>query len=119
MEFLRLVLLFVHLVAMAGLIGALLAQVQSGVREVTSVIVNSARVAFVAGLLLVGVLEGTDGVDVDHAKVGVKLVIGLVVVGLLESNRKKASFADAMYYAALGLSVLNVAVAVFWSSVHA
>lgn len=113
MEFLRHLLLFIHFVSFAALLGSLLGQINSPERVVNTVTAWGARLALLAGLLLVGVLEADD-FDVNHAKVGTKLVIALVVVGLVEANRKRGKLADGLYFGLIGLTALNVAVAVFW-----
>ncbi|WP_278258903.1 hypothetical protein [Nocardioides convexus] len=71
METLRLILLIVHILGFSALIGGLLAQVGPGEKKVTGVMRDGIGTAFLAGLLLVGVLEGGDD-PVNHAKVGVK-----------------------------------------------
>lgn len=118
METLRLVLLFLHILGFAALIGGLLVQARSSEKSVNAAMRDGAGTAFLAGLALVGVLEAGD-TDVDHAKVGVKLVIGLVVLGLVMANLRKPRIPDGLYWGLLALSVANVAVAVFWSPVHA
>ncbi|MFT4009891.1 MAG: hypothetical protein QM655_07580 [Nocardioidaceae bacterium] len=114
MDFVRHLLLFGHLVAIAALVGSLLTQWSATERPVGVVTVWGARLAFLFGLLLVGVLEADDDVEVDHNKVAVKLIVALVVVALLEANRKKPSLSQALYSTVLGLAVVNVGVAVFW-----
>jgi hypothetical protein len=78
---------------------------------------DGAGTAFVAGIAAVGVLEADDA-DVNHAKVGVKLLIGLVVLALVMANTRKEKISSALFGTILGLTVVNVAVAVFWSSAH-
>ncbi|MBD8868603.1 hypothetical protein [Nocardioides donggukensis] len=117
METLRLVLLFVHILGFAALIGGLLVQVGAAEKAVNPAMRDGAGTAFLAGLALVGVLEAGDA-EVDHAKVGVKLVVGLVVLGLVMANLRKPRIPDGLFYGLLALSVLNVAVAVFWSTAH-
>lgn len=116
MDIVRQLLLVVHLVAFAALLGGLLGQAKATQKAVHLSTIWGARVAFLAGLLLVGVLESGD-TEVNHAKVGVKLLIGLAVVGLLEARRKKG-LSDPLYWVAVGLTVANVLVAVLWSSAH-
>ncbi|RJS46507.1 hypothetical protein [Nocardioides cavernaquae] len=116
MDLLRQLLLVVHLVAFAALLGGLLGQAKATQKAVHQSTLWGARIAFLAGLLLVGVLEGGDA-DVDHTKVAVKLVIGFAVVGLLEARSKKG-LTDVLYWVAVGLTVANVAVAVLWTSAH-
>lgn len=118
MEILRLILLAVHLLAFAALAGGLFAQLSSAERTITQVIRWGARLAFLAGLLLVGVLEADEDITVNHAKVGIKLVVGLVILALAEANGRKPKISNGLYYALLGLTVVNVVVALFVSPTH-
>ena len=118
MDLIRQILLFVHILGFAALLGGLLVQLSGTERRVNSAIRDGSGTAFLAGLALVGVLEAGDG-DVNHAKVGVKLVIGLVVLVLVMANLRKERIADGLFFGILALTVLNIGVAVFWSSVHA
>ena len=117
MEFLRLVLLLLHVLGFAALIGGLLVQLGNAEKRVLGVMRDGIGTAFLAGLGLVGVLEAGDD-PVDHGKVGVKLLIGLVVLVLVMANMRKPRIPDGLFYALLLLSVANVAVAIFWSPVH-
>lgn len=118
METLRLVLLFVHILGFAALLGGLLVQVREETKRVNPLMRDGSGTAFLAGLLLVGVLEAGDG-DVDHAKIGVKFAIGLVILVLVMANTRKPSIPQGLYFALLGLTLVNIAVAVFWSPAHA
>lgn len=117
MDILRQFLLFVHILGFAALLGGLLAQVRAPGRRVNSLMRDGAGTAFLAGLALVGVLEAGDDA-VNHAKVGVKLLIGLVVLVLVMVNLRKERIGDGLYFGILALTVINIGVAVFWSSVH-
>lgn len=116
-ETLRLVLLFLHVLGFAALIGGLLVQAREPEKKVNSAMRDGAGTAFVAGLLLVGVLEADD-VPVDNAKIAVKFVIALVILVLVMANIRKPRLPDGLYWALLALSVANVAVAIFWSPAH-
>lgn len=116
-EILRLVLLFLHVLGFAALLGGLLVQLREPTRRVTWLVRDGAGTAFVAGLLLVGVLEAGDE-PVDHAKVGVKLLVGLVVLVLAMTNLRKERVSNAVHGAMLALTVLNIAVAIFWAPAH-
>lgn len=118
MEIARLVLLFIHILGFAALLGGLLVQVSANERTVNSAMRDGAGTAFLAGLLLVGVLEAGDDA-VDHAKVGVKFAIGLVILVLVMANMRKPRIPAGLYFGLLALTVANIAVAVFWSPVHA
>lgn len=117
METLRLILLFVHILGFAALFGGLLVQGRETDKKVNGPMRDGAGTAFLAGLALVGVLEAGDG-DVNHAKIGAKLVVGLVILALVMANVRKPKIADNLYYALIGLTVLNIAIAVFWSPAH-
>jgi len=117
MEILRLVLLFVHILGFAALIGGLLVQAREPQKSVNAAMRDGAGTAFLAGLLLVGVLEAGDA-DVDHVKIGVKFAVGLVILVLVMANIRKPSIPQGLYVGILALSVLNVALAVFWSPAH-
>ena len=117
METVRLILLFVHVLGFAALLGGLLVQLRTPERRVNELVRDGSGTAFLAGLALVGVLEAGDE-PVNHAKIGVKLLVGLVVLVLAMANVRKERIADGVYYALLGLTVANIAVAIFWSPAH-
>jgi hypothetical protein len=116
MEFLRHVLLVVHLLGFAALFGGLLIQARAPEKTVNALMRDGAGTAFVAGLLLVGVLEA-DG-SPDHAKIAVKAIIGLVILVLVMANLRKERIATGLWALILLLTVANVCVAIFWSPVH-
>jgi|SRR5829696_8639000 len=117
METLRLVLLFVHILGFAALLGGLLVQVREETKSVNPLMRDGAGSAFVAGLLLVGVLQAGDG-DVNQAKIGVKFAIALVILVLVMVNMRKPSIPQGLYLGLLVLTLANIAVAVFWSPAH-
>lgn len=117
METLRLVLLFIHVLGFAALLGGLLVQLSDSERTVNGLMRDGAGTAFVAGLLLVGVLESLG--DPNHAKIAVKFGIALVILVLVMANLRKPRIPDGLYYGLLALTVVNIAVAVFWSPAHA
>jgi len=118
METLRLVLLFVHVLGFAALFGGMVAQLRTAEKAVNPAMRDGAGTAFLAGLLLVGVLEATDGYEPDHVKIGVKFAIGLVVLVLVMANLRKPRIPDGLFYGLLGLTTLNIALAIFWSPTH-
>jgi hypothetical protein len=118
METLRLVLLFLHVLGFAALLGGLLVQVREPTKQVNAAMRDGAGTAFLMGLLLVGVLEAGDGA-VDHVKVGVKFAIGLVILVLVMANMRKPRIPTGLYLGLLVLTVANIAVAIFWTPTHA
>ncbi len=118
METLRLILLILHILGFSALIGGLLVQAGPGEKRVSSAMRDGIGTAFVAGIALVGVLEAGDDA-VNHAKVAVKGVIGLVLLVLVMANTRKERIPQGLWIGLLVLSVVNVCVAVLWSPVHA
>ena len=114
MEFVRQLLLFLHFVGLASLFGGFLTQLSADTKRVSPAMLHGALTQLVSGLALVGVLEGMDK-DVDHAKIGVKLLVVLVILVLLWVNRAKPAISKGVYFAIGGLTALNIAVAVFWT----
>ncbi len=114
MSFLRDVLLFLHLIGMAALFGGLFVQVRAEPRVVNNAMFHGILTQLVTGLLLVGVLEGMPDEHVDNAKIGVKLVVALVIGVLVLVNRRKPVLPNRLYLGLLGLTVVNIGVAVFW-----
>ena len=113
MDIVRDLLLFLHFIGLAALFGGLFTQLKASPRVVNAAMWHGALTQLVTGLLLVGLLE-MDDADVNHAKVGVKLVVALVIAALIFVNRKKQSLPDGLFFGLLGLTALNIAVAVFW-----
>jgi hypothetical protein len=117
MDLARLILLFVHILGFAALFGGLVVQARDVEKRVNGAMRDGAGTAVLAGLLLVGVLEAGDA-DVDHVKIGVKLVVGLVILGLVMANTRKPSIPQGLWAGLLLLTVVNIGVAVFWSPAH-
>ena len=117
MEILRLVLLFLHVLGFAALFGGLVVQARNSEKSVNAAMRDGVGTAFLAGLLLVGVLESGDD-PVNHAKIGVKFAIGLVLLVLVMANSRKPTIPQGLWAGLLLLSIANIAVAIFWSPVH-
>ncbi len=111
METLRDVLLVVHLLGFGALFGGLLVQARETDKRVNGAMRDGVGTAVLAGLALVGVLEAGD-TEVDHVKVGIKLAVGVVLLGLVMANVRKPSIPQGLWVALLALTVLNVGVAV-------
>ena len=117
MEILRLVVLVLHILGFAALIGGLLAQAGAPHKRVNGAMRDGIGTAFVTGLALVGILEADDE-PVNYAKITVKLLIGLVLLVLVMANTRKELIPRGLWVGLLALSVTNVVIAVVWSPVH-
>jgi hypothetical protein len=111
MEIFKHFLEFLHFLGFSALIGGALAQIRAPEKTVTRVMMDGAWTQLATGLLLVAVNEP----DVNHAKVGIKLLVLLVIVYFLFTNRNK-KLASNVFLTVLGLSIFNMALAIFWVS---
>lgn len=120
MAFLYDVLLVLHFLGLASLIGGFLVQIKTTPRVINNAMFHGALLQLITGLLLVGLrypLNSSDPAEwakPDNGKIGVKLVVLLVILGLIVANRKKDQITNAVWGLIGGLSILNVVVAVFW-----
>jgi hypothetical protein len=123
METLRLLLVVLHILGLAVIIGPFLFQVSRKADFDTALMRIGAVTQLVTGLALVGVLEAGDA-DVDHARIGVKLVVGVLVLAAVWMAFRKQAAAVAggpakaplpWFHAAGALAIVNVLVAVLWT----
>jgi NO-binding membrane sensor protein with MHYT domain len=115
MEILYEAIVVLHFIGLAALLGGFLVQVSAPTRVVNRAMLDGAITQLVTGLALVGLAETvlSDTEDVNHMKVGIKLLILLVITGLAFANRKKASLATGPYLAIGLLTIANIVIAVF------
>ncbi|SDR13241.1 hypothetical protein [Thermostaphylospora chromogena] len=113
MEAIRLVLLFLHLLGFAVLLGAFIAQLRLKLPKVSSGMLHGAIAQLVTGVALVGVREAAD-MTVVHAKIGAKLGIDviLLVIAIVGMRRTTSPWP---FYTVGALTVVEAAVAVFWT----
>lgn len=116
MSFVYDVVVVLHLLGMAALVGGWMSQLRPAeARAVSAPVVYGAATQVVTGLVLVGLASTVvEDQAVDNAKMAVKLVIALVVLVLAGANRRRSSVTGGAYALIGGLAVLNVAIAVLW-----
>jgi len=116
MDVVRYLLIAAHLLGMAAIVGGWLAVL--GRPRVLSSMVWGARAQVVTGFLLWGILESgaiDDLDDPNRVKLTIKLLVGIAVAGLAESNVKKGDDVDPrLVHVIGGLAVVNVLIAVLW-----
>lgn len=108
------IVLVLHLIGLAGIIGGWIATVKAP--AVNKAILHGSILQVVTGLLLVGLQEMNDG-EVNHMKIGIKLVIAIIILVLAIVGTKKESKAPGttgnLALAAGLLAIVNVIIAVF------
>ena len=81
MESLESVLVFVHLLGMASIVGGYLAGITAATKRLSAGMVHGALLQIVSGAALLGIAEmGSD--PVNHAKYGVKILVVVVIAFL-------------------------------------
>jgi NADH:ubiquinone oxidoreductase subunit H len=115
MEFLEHLLLVIHLLGFGALFGGLLVQARTSEKTVNALMRDGIGTAFVAGLLLVGVVQGA-GDHVDNTFVAVKGIVALVILILVMANLRKPRISQGLWALLLLLTLANVCVAIFWES---
>ncbi|GAA4515681.1 hypothetical protein [Brevibacterium yomogidense] len=119
MEILRLVLVLLHLIGMAIIIGGYFTNIKAP--KLSPGMLHGAYLQLVTGLLLTGLAEAmvADDAAVNHVKIGVKLVLAIAVtVFAFIGKRKEKAAPDqgasaGMSHAAGITALVAVIVAVF------
>jgi hypothetical protein len=114
MDELRLILLYLHLIGFALLLGGAVAQYLSGTIRMNATMLWGAVIQLVTGLGLAAPLRGGGDDEPDPAKLAVKLVIALLIFVMVFFSRKRDTVSTGHFLAVIGLTLANAAVAVFW-----
>jgi hypothetical protein len=110
MKVVEIALVVLHLLGVLALLVGLLVQVRNPEKRVTGPMRDGIGTAFVAGLLLVGVLEIRDE-EFNHASVAGMFGLGLVVLVLVMANLRKPTIPGWLYWLILVLTVATIGVA--------
>ena len=114
MDYLYEGIVVLHFIGLASLLGGFLVQLSTSPKVVNNAMVHGALTQLVTGLLLVGMAETlVEDEEVNHMKVGLKLLILLVITGLAWVNRRKESVPTGVWAAIGLLTITNVVIAVF------
>jgi hypothetical protein len=114
MTVVRLVLLYIHLIGFALLLGGAAVQYFSGVIRINSAMVWGAGIQVLSGLGLAAPLRGGGDAEPDPAKLAVKAVVGILIFVMVFFSRKREVVNSGHFLAIVGLTLANAAVAVFW-----
>jgi uncharacterized membrane protein YadS len=107
--------LAIHIIAILGILGLLLAQVPKSPRKLSAGVIHASLTALVAGIVMVGLYSEAKPDEVlDHTKVGVKSVVLTVILFLGYKNVKKEELKSWVWATMLGLTVVNIIIAVGW-----
>ncbi|MET9778770.1 hypothetical protein ABZ023_31730 [Streptomyces sp. NPDC006367] len=106
-----------HIVGIAALLGGFLTQMKAmgrGEARFTPAMLHGALTMLVTGAVLVGLNQAQD-YAVDNVKIGVKLAVLIVILGLVYVKRDEEK-ADKPLFGLVGLlTLVNVFIAVLWT----
>ncbi len=117
MEFLFNVLVVLHFVGLASLLGGFIVQMKSPDKGVNAAMLHGALTQLVTGVLMVGIIESgslEDDASVNSTKIAVKLVILLIITVLAFIGRRRVAPQVAIWATIGALTLANVVIAVFW-----
>ncbi|MFD6562973.1 hypothetical protein [Micromonospora profundi] len=112
METTRLILLYVHLIGFALLLGGGIAQYITGRLRINAAMLWGSVIQLVTGIGLSAPLR--DGDEPAPAKLVTKLVLALLIFVMVFFSRKRESVNRGHFLTIVGLTLVNAAVAVFW-----
>lgn len=105
----------VHMLAIVGILGLLLHQWNKSPRKLSAGVMHSAATALVAGLVMVGTFAKAKPEEtLDHTKIGVKLIVVLVILGISYANAKKSELKKNTWLVLIALTILNILIATLW-----
>ena len=113
MEILRLVLRYAHLIGFALLLGGAVAQYLSGKLRINRAMLWGSAVQLLTGLALAAPIRD-EGAEPEPAKLAVKLGIAILIAVMVWVPRNRAEVNRGHFLAAVGLTLVNAAVATFW-----
>ncbi|QNP64826.1 hypothetical protein [Streptomyces genisteinicus] len=106
-----------HVIGIASLLGGFLTQMKAmgaGTARFTPAMLHGALTMLVTGVALVG-LNQADDQAVNNIKIGVKLAVLVVVLGLVYVKRDEERVDKAVFGAVGALTVANVFIATLWT----
>ena len=118
MEFTYNFFLVLHFIGLAGLLGGLLAQIPNKPKQLQKLVMHSALLMFIAGLVMVGINQMMHADDptvelLDHVKIAIKstALIAILAIGYL--NIKKSVLSNKVWAVMTLLATANIVIAVF------
>ena len=110
--------LVLHFIGLAGLLGGLLAQIPNKPKQLQKLVMHSALLMLIAGVVMVGINQMMHADDptveaLDHVKIAIKSTVLIVILALGYLNIKKSELSSKVWAAMTALATLNVVIAVF------
>ncbi|MEU9217231.1 hypothetical protein AB0D47_11920 [Streptomyces sp. NPDC048376] len=106
-----------HIVGIAALLGGFLTQMKAmgqGAARFTPAMLHGALTMLVTGAVLVGLNQAQD-YSVDNVKIGVKLAVLIVILGLVYVKRDEEKVEKPLFGLVGALTLVNIFIAVLWT----
>ncbi|MEU6522088.1 hypothetical protein ABZ892_04395 [Streptomyces sp. NPDC046924] len=106
-----------HIIGIASLLGGFLTQMKAmgqGTARFVPAMLHGALTMLVTGIALVGLNEA-QGHSVDHIKIGVKLALLIVILGLVYVKRDDEKVDKGLFGLVGLLTTANIFIAVLWT----
>ncbi|MCX4586468.1 hypothetical protein [Streptomyces sp. NBC_01481] len=106
-----------HIIGIASLLGGFLTQMKAmgaGTARFSPAMLHGALTMLVTGVVLVG-LNQADDQPVNSLKIGIKLAVLVVVLGLVYVKRDEEKVDKALFGAVGGLTIANIFIATLWT----
>jgi hypothetical protein len=106
------VVYLIHILSVIGILTLLLLQWKKKPRTLNPGVLHAALTALLAGIVLVGLHDSVKpDEELNHAKVGIKLLVLIIILALGYKNVKKPELAKSIWLTMIGLTVFNIFVA--------
>ncbi|MEV0919103.1 hypothetical protein AB0I93_33245 [Streptomyces sp. NPDC049967] len=106
-----------HIIGIAALLGGFLTQMKAmgaGTARFVPGMLHGALTMLVTGIALVG-LDQADDHPVNNVKIGIKLLILVVILGLVYVKRDEEKVEKGLFAAVGGLTMVNIFIATLWT----
>ena len=118
MEFTYNFFLVLHFIGLAGLLGGLLAQIPNKPKKLQKLVMHSALLMFIAGLVMVGINQMMHADDptvelLDHVKIAIKSTVLIAILAIGYLNIKKSVLSNKVWAVMTLLATANIVIAVF------
>ncbi|MFD7421807.1 hypothetical protein ACFV6M_15385 [Streptomyces californicus] len=111
------VVVALHIIGIASLLGGFLTQMKAmgaGAARFTPAMLHGALTMLVTGIALVG-LNQADDHAVNNVKIGIKLALLVVILALVYVKRDEEKVDKGAFLAVGGLTVVNIFIATVWT----
>ena len=106
------VMYVIHLLSVLGILVLLLLQWNKNPRKLNPGVLHAGLTALIAGVVMVGLHNSVKpDEELNHTKVGIKLVVLILILALGYKNVKKPVLPKNVWLTMTGLTVLNIVIA--------